>query len=269
MYWLEIVLGSFWAWKSFYTHRRITSFFYRNSIRIGNYSSPDFHIQFRSIDDLINILESIYNFKKDPKNLKQKIILVIDEAPLYFWNRDFKTFPKKLLYFLVQLRKLNVLMIVIAQDLKMLDINFRRLCYNVRKYYSMLLFIRMYKNYELLSEDANLNDPINTIMSRPYIKFWPFLTNLIFRKTTRFFGSSLYDTHELILPMYNILDKEKLSWIFPYTQKIETSEDYLIFHKQLEKWFLDYVYSLKNKKLANYYLNIYNYWRIKNLQELS
>lgn len=142
----------------------------KRAIKIGNYVSPDFHLQYRSVADLVNILRAIYDFKKDPANLDKRINIVIDEASLYFNNRDFKTFPKQMLSFLVQLRKLNVHTLVIVQDLKMVDVNFRRLCYNVRKYYTMLRFIRMYKDYELLSEDANLNDPVNSIMSSPHLK---------------------------------------------------------------------------------------------------
>lgn len=226
MYWLEIILWEFGAWKSFYTHRHLTKFYNKKSIKIWNYSSPDFDLQFRSIKDLIKILDSIYNYKKDPRNLKQHIEIIVDEWAIYFWNRDFKNFPKELLSFMVQLRKLNVSMKIIAQDLKMLDINFRRLCYNVKKYYRMLWFIRMYKDYELLSEDANLNDPVNTIMSKPHVKLWPWLTVNIFWLKNKFFGSSLYDTNEIILPTYNILDTEKLNKLFPYTKVIDNETDY-------------------------------------------
>lgn len=240
MYWLEIVLWEFWAWKSFYTHRSITKFFHRNSIKIWNYSSPDFDIEFRSIEDLIKILNAIYNFKKDPNNLKQKIEIIIDEAPLYFWNREFKNFPKKLLNFLVQLRKLNVSMKVIAQDLKMLDINFRRLCYNVKKYYKFIHFIRFYKNYELLSEDANLNDPINSVMSRPHFKFWPWLTLKLFGYRNKIFWSSLYDTNELIMPDYSVIDEKKLQELFPYTKKMDTPEEYKKFIEAKRQMLFEY-----------------------------
>lgn len=247
MYWLEIVLWEYWAWKSFYTHRSITKFYYKDSIKIWNYSSPDFDIEFRSIADLIKILNAIYNFKKDPRNLTQKIELIIDEWVIYFWNREFKTFPKKLLYFLVQLRKLNVSMKIIAQDLKMLDINFRRLCYNVRKYYKFLHFIRMYKDYELLSEDANLNDPMNTIMSKPHFKFWPWLTIKLFWYRNKFFWSSLYDTNELIIPDYSIVDDEDLNKLFPYSQNIDTPLEYQQFLKSKREFLFDLTKKKKNK----------------------
>lgn len=249
MYWLEIILWEFWAWKSFYTHRSITNFWHRKSIKIWNYTSPDFDLQFRSINDLILILDAIYNFKKDRKNIKQRIEIIIDEAPIYFWNREFKNFPKKLLSFLVQLRKLNVSMKVIAQDLKMLDINFRRLCYNVKKYYKFLYFVRIHKNYELLSEDANINDPINTIMSKPYFHLWPSINVFLFWLKNKIFGSSLYDTNELIIPDYNILDLVKLNTLFPYTYKIETDDDYLRFLvKKLDNMVYFYTHKTEIKK---------------------
>lgn len=248
MYWLEIVLWEFWAWKSFYTHRSITKFFNRKTIKIWNYSSPDFDLQFRSTKDFVKILTAIYEYKKDPKNVKQKIVIVVDEAPIYFWSRNFKNFPKELLAFLVQLRKLNVQMIVIAQDLKMLDINFRRLCYNVKKYYKMLDVIRMYKNYELLSEDANLNDPVNTIMSKPRIKIWPSWTVKIFWITNKFFGSSLYDTIELIIPYFDIVDDIELNKLFPNTTVIKNSKDYARFVIEKSKAMLELIENQKKNR---------------------
>ncbi|MDD2487134.1 MAG: hypothetical protein PHS92_02100 [Candidatus Gracilibacteria bacterium] len=258
-YGLEIIVGAYGTGKSFFTHRSITNWFGRNTIRIGNYCSPDFHLQFRSVKDLIEILQAINNFKKDPKNLKQKIEIIIDEGALYFGNREFKTFPKGLLSFLVQLRKLNVNTKIILQDLKMADITFRRLCYNVRKYYVGMGFIRFYKDFELLSEDANLNDPINSLVSRPYFKLGPWLTVKIFGLVTRFFGSSLYDTNEVILPYNNILDNEKLLRIFPYTKRIESDEDYKQLIKDKEKAFFEAIKLTKNKKLYKHYFDIYNY----------
>lgn len=248
MYWLEIILWEFGAWKSFYTHRSITTFYFKDSIKIWNYSSPDFDLQFRSVNDFINILNAIYNFKKDPKNLDKHIEIIVDEWAIYFGNREFKSFPKPLLTFLVQLRKLNVSMKIIAQDLKMLDINFRRLCYNVRKYYKFLHFIRMYKDYELLSEDANLNDPINSVMSKPHFKFWPWLTVKIFWFRSKIFWSSLYDTNELIIPHYDILDFEKLVSLFPYTKNIDNVSDYKDYLKYKNDLLSDFVIKKKNIK---------------------
>ena len=269
MYGLEIIVGEFGAGKTFYTHRRITGWRHRDTIRVGNYSSPDFHLQFRSIADLMDILQAIYDYKKDPKNLSQEIIVVVDEASLYFGNREFKTFPKKLLSFLVQLRKLNVHAIIVLQDLKMGDINFRRLCYNVRKYYTMLRFLRMYKDYELLSEDANLNDPVNSIMSRPHIKLGPWLTVKIFDGLTSlfsisslFFGSSFYDTNEVIIPEYDILDREKMLQLFPYTRSVENNEDYKILLQEKEKAFFDLIAKSKNRRMLKHYKKIHDFCRL-------
>lgn len=260
-YWLEIIVWWYWDWKSFYTHRSHTNFFTEWAIMIWNYTSPDFHIQFRSKQDLIVILKAIYDYKKDPKNLKQKIIIIIDEAPLYFNNRDFKNFPKELLPFLVQLRKLNVKMIPIAQALKMLDTNFRRLCYNVREYNKFLHFIRMYKDYELLSEDANLNDPINSKLVATRFKIWPWLTLKIFWKSNYIFGSSLYDTNELIIPYYNVIDFDRLLKIFPYTEKIESNEDYIDFTRRKELEMIKWLDKNASKYTKRRYKNIYSLWR--------
>ena len=272
-YGLQLVVGSFGSGKSLFTHWEVTTWWQRKAIRIGNYTSPDFHLQFRSVNDLVLILKQINDHLKDRKNIGKKITIVIDEGALYFGNREFKTFPKQVLSFMVQLRKLGVECIIIAQDLKMLDITFRRLCYNVKKYYYGFGFLRFSRDFELLSEDANINDPINTIASRPYFAFWPTIRIWFFSVLTAisnlplmnwladFIPSSRYDTKELILADYDILDVEKLQRLFPKTIIIESSEDYALFMKQKEKEFFDNLaIELKNnKRRLRYYEKIYNY----------
>ncbi len=209
------------------------------------------------------MLTAVYNYKKDPKNQKQRIIIVVDEAAIYFNARDFKNFPPEILHFLVQLRKLNVLCVIVAQDLKMIDINFRRLCYNVRKYYSFFRIVRMHRDFELLSEDANLNDEMNTIMSRPYFSLGPWLTlfvydNILFRwlLSVPFFGSSLYNTHELILPDYSCLDRYKLKQLFPYTKVIDEEQSYRDHTKAIESMYFSVIEKIKNSRLLRYYKKV-------------
>lgn len=216
MFWLEIILWPFGSGKSLYTHASLVTQINRYKrkkkpyIAIANYSSPDVTIQFRSIEDFVFILTAIYFWKMDRKNLAVPVIIVVDEAPIYFGNREFASFPRQLLSFLVQLRKLNCHIQVIAQDLKMLDINFRRLCYNVKKYFTSFGIVRFHRNYELLSEDANIGDPLNTIESARSWHFWPFFYSTFWKYCLS------YDTYELIIPDQNIVEIEKLKEIFPW-----------------------------------------------------
>ena len=52
---------------------------YKDAIRIGNYTSPDFHLQFSSCADLVVILKVLFEYKLDPDNYAQPIVIMIDE----------------------------------------------------------------------------------------------------------------------------------------------------------------------------------------------
>ncbi len=82
---------------------------------------------------------------------------------------------------MVQLRKLNVHMLLIIQSLKMLDINFRRLCFYVTDYRFCINIVRQKKTFELLSEDANLGDPMNTREVKSKLLWHPAIV-VFFRK---------------------------------------------------------------------------------------
>lgn len=207
-------------------------------MKIGNYSSPDFHIQFRSLDDLVSVLTAIFEYKKDSDNYSKKIVVVVDEAPIYFNSRDFKNFPKEIIPFLVQLRKLNVMLIAICQDLRMLDVNFRRLCSEVTEYTKPLRLFYFSSTYKLLTEDAlNLRDPSVVEHKGTLPMPWPWLV-VLFRNAFSFspvlylfFGSSRYDTHELIIPNYSILPSSPalLLEYFPSTTRIYDGVSYYAF----------------------------------------
>lgn len=239
MYWLNIVVWDFGAWKTFYTHGLITWHSTNHTIRIGNYTSPDFHIEFRSVQDLVHLLTAIYNFKKDPENLKQEIVLVLDEASLYFNSRDFRSFPKEMLAFMVQLRKLNVHMYAIVQSLKMLDTNFRRLAFFVTNYSHALGIVRIGTTYELLSEDANINEESNVLEIDRTFYISPRIKVFIRKQLIAMFPSieiwlwsHKYDTNELVLPHLSVMDEPRANKLFPYTHIIETADEYLIVLKQ-------------------------------------
>lgn len=94
----------------------------------------------------------------NPDNFNQKIVIVVDEASLYFNSRDYKNFPPEMYPFLVQLRKLNVSLLLIVQKVNQLDIAFRRVAFEVIEYRKALYFIRVCQHFEIETDEANIHD---------------------------------------------------------------------------------------------------------------
>ena len=74
----------------------------KRAIKIGNYRSSHLDFRFNTHDDLIKLLKAILLLQqKNNSEHDIPVIIVIDEAPIYFWNRDFKNFPRELSDFIV------------------------------------------------------------------------------------------------------------------------------------------------------------------------
>lgn len=247
-YWFFIVLWEFWAWKTQNTTSYLKYYDSKKEINISNYYTWYNNFQLSSHQDLINILNDIYNyhqyinlwnnrkkifkFKKDEylreyilkallfrkkyKHFKKdlKFNIVLDEASIYFNPRNFvKNFSwknEKLLDFIYQPRKLNLLMFVVVQSPMELDVKFRRLATYYRKYYKWLWIYRWYKDFYFLNpEEIDLEKAeevwwwvimwmnINTYNNKPILKHISY-PNLD------------YDTKELIRPSLNIYQRWSL-----------------------------------------------------------
>jgi len=115
------------------------------------YSFVDIHYDTK--EELNKILDSIINYCKiTNRDIKKyynerfkykNIILVVDEAHLYFDARAYKDYSKDLDCVLTQCRKRNIQSFFISQRLKRIDINIRRLTDFVIRYdrYSMPILL--------------------------------------------------------------------------------------------------------------------------------
>ena len=205
-----IILWEFWAWKTQAAtlslkesrHNRINiSNYYTgySDIQIQSYKDlinflndvNDYH-QYISI---IENYEERYKFKKNLKDdyiksakefmnkyqlnynyIKKhiKINLVLDECWIYFnsrnFDKNFKGENAKILDYIYQPRKINILLQLIVQNPSEIDVKFRRLAMWYRKYYRGFFFIRWFKDYYFPNPDnidfekaAKIRDAIGNI----------------------------------------------------------------------------------------------------------
>lgn len=237
-YWVYIVTWLYGWWKTYNSNGLLK--INKHVLNITNFSCQGADLQFRSLEDLIQILDAIYRFKLNPENRKHRIHIICDEWALYFDARNFKNFPAKFLPFLVQLRKLNVRFDIIVQNLNMIDVNFRRVCYEVRRYRNFWFFFKS-ELFTLLDEGWNLDDPLKARLE--YTRFhlppsfkkiwnniaWPYLEIAHDKISSKFFSytnENIYDTNEIILPYYNVLDRDKLIKLLPCSYDKFDVEDY-------------------------------------------
>ena len=234
-----IVMWEFWAWKTQNTTAYLKKYKYWEEINITNYYTWYSHFQVSSYEDLINILNDIYDyhlyinlyedrekifkFKKEDlkkyevqakifratypnmkKNLKFNIVL--DESSIYFnprnFARNFSWQNERLLDFIYQPRKLNILFFTVVQSPMELDVKFRRLATYYRKYYKGLWFWRFYKDFYFI-------DPEEIDLEKAEQVGWWFLMgmNLNFYPIYPFYD---YNTKELIRPSESIYKKGSL-----------------------------------------------------------
>jgi hypothetical protein len=199
-FWIEIIVWEYGAWKTLNVMKELR---HRDwFLTVGNMTSTYIDIQFQSVEDLVKILWQLKEVNTScPEYKRRNVAIVIDEASIYFFARFFQKFPKEFLPFLVQLRKLNIMMYVIVQDVEMLDKTFRRLCFNVRKYYRWF-FVDKVVDFKLHSWTIKEEDEIDALYTPIRVKsvlgwFW---YNIIW-------WTIKYDSFELIWD-YNILSKD-------------------------------------------------------------
>lgn len=146
---------------------------------------------------LVGALRDVSLFRRMKRNLKFNIVL--DESSIYFNPRNFaKNFSgenERLLDFIYQPRKLNVLMFVVVQSPMELDVKFRRLATYYRKYYKGLRIIRWHRDYYFLDPEEIDLEKAEQVDFGINFNLYPF------------FPVYDYNTKELIRPGDNIYQK--------------------------------------------------------------
>lgn len=114
-----------------------------------------YKICFKNLPLLIKKLKKEKYFEQFSQNMKFNIVL--DEWSIYFNPRNFAVNfswkNERLLEFIYQPRKLNILMFVVVQSPMELDVKFRRLAQYYRKYYTWLGFYRWYRDFYFLNPE--------------------------------------------------------------------------------------------------------------------
>lgn len=138
------VMGNFWSGKTSWTFLDLSSVDKSKTYIIANVKYDFVDRFFNTVDELNKVLESIVNYCKitnkdikkyyDERAKYKDIVLVVDEAHLYFDSRNWKSYNSSLDVILSQCRKRNIKVFFISQRLKRVDLNIRRLADFVIRY---------------------------------------------------------------------------------------------------------------------------------------
>lgn len=235
---IEFVVGWPGSGKTFYNHKALVSKENFDAIKIGNNTSPDYHIQFRSIKDLLMVLDRVYRSRIDEANQSCPVIIDIDEALLYLDSTKFKELPEAFNAFLIQLRKMGVRIRCICPRISFITSKFRKICTKVTMYGEMrnpptqsdwTIPVKVFIPFD---ESAAEDDPRNITISETRV-LHPSKRVLVDRFMRRYFKDSpsfqvlRYKTHEVIRADFDILDVSKLNAAFPITKDFPDVESYL------------------------------------------
>ena len=151
LYWLTMITGDFGSWKTFWLGAELydQKMWNPDICLIANVPWGITDIYYNSVEDFKKLIDYLYRFyaetnsdtKKYDKHWKD-IILVMDEAQIYFPARGFadkdkKELWEKLIIVLTQCRKRYTKFWFATQRTKMVDLNFRRLADYIW-YYSIM-----------------------------------------------------------------------------------------------------------------------------------
>lgn len=137
-YWLRLITWSFGAWKTKNVFQ--SAFLWKKDnpdwLLISNLKYDFVDIYFDSKKDFDFILKDLVQYIRDTNDfddLKKSIDfppikIIVDEAHLYLFSRDFKGFTKDILLVLTQCRKREISIDFITQELWQIDVFIRRLC---------------------------------------------------------------------------------------------------------------------------------------------
>lgn len=106
-------------------------------------------------EELVDILKQSWYL--DLWNVDTKFNIILDEASIYFNNREFSEnfkWPRKaILEYIYQVRKFNVLFFCIVQNPAELDTKFRRLAMYFRKYYHGIFRWQWWRDFYFVNPD--------------------------------------------------------------------------------------------------------------------
>lgn len=187
-YWLRLITGAFWIWKTKNVFQ--SAYLWKKDnpegILISNIKYDFVDIPFNSKRDFDFIMKDIVQYIRDTNNydeLKKSIDfppikIIVDEAHLYLFAREFKSFTKDLLLVLTQCRKRDISIDFITQELWQIDVFIRRLCPYIEYFESAPLWLTKQSIYYCLDADTTSMrdedkfDEVESVYLLPFSR-WP------------------------------------------------------------------------------------------------
>lgn len=262
-YWLRLITWEFGAGKtknvfqSAYLRKKLNP----HGILISNinYDFVDFY--FNSKKDFDFILRDLVAYIHRTNNLDDlkksidfpPIKIIVDEAHLYLFSRDFKWFTKDILLVLTQCRKRDISVDFITQELWQIDVFIRRLCPYIEYFEKLPLWLsRQSILYSLDVEWTSMKneemfEEVESSILLPFSR-WP-----IFNKKVKDYYAQKYLT-KFVIGYENVRysdedNSDTISKRYPEFEKkmLENLEDYR--KPKLKKiWILDKILLKINDK---------------------
>lgn len=168
-YWLRLITGSFGAWKTKNVFQAAFLWKKQNpeGILISNlkYDFVDFYFDSKKdfdfiLKDLVQYIRDTNKFDELKENYEfPPIKIIVDEAHLYLFARDFKGFTKDILLVLTQCRKREISIDFITQELWQIDVFIRRLCPYIEYFEEKPLWLtKMSIFYSLDAENTSMRN---------------------------------------------------------------------------------------------------------------
>ena len=168
-FWLKLITWSFWSWKTKNVYQ--SAFLRRRNnphwIIISNLKYDFVDIYFDDVEDFQTLMDYLVRYIRDTNDAKDleenyefpPIKIIIDEAHIYLFSRDFKAFTKNNLLVLTQVRKREISIDFITQELSQIDVFIRRLCPYITYFNSRPFGFRsQYLFYCKDNESLDIND---------------------------------------------------------------------------------------------------------------
>ena len=207
-YWLRLITWWFGAWKTKNVFQ--SAFLWKKAnphwilISNMNYDFVDFYFNSKKDFDFIlrDLVQYIHETNED-EELKKSITfppikIIVDEAHLYLFARDFKWFTKDILLVLTQCRKRDISVDFITQELWQIDVFIRRLCPYIEYFEKMPLWLT--KQSILYSLDVEWTSMKNEAMFEEVESSFllPFSRWPIFDKSVKHYYDQKYLTKKVI-----------------------------------------------------------------------
>lgn len=181
-FWIKIIVGSFGTWKTKNTFQDAYLWKKENPdwILIANVPYDFVDLQFSHKDDLNKVFAFLKRYIQETNNdvtfrmwYFPPIRLIVDEAHLYYFSRDFKALDKEILLIMTQCRKRRIAVDFVTQELAQLDIFIRRLCPFVVNYSTLPFWFRVESLYYMKTAESTelWEDNVNTeLVSSQYMR---------------------------------------------------------------------------------------------------